>query len=295
MQHELYTRAKHWLKAGADLVPIRSDSKALIKGYGANSKHVTTEASAWYWWAKTGVNLGVVCGGALGLAVLDFDQVELFDAWRFEVGPVDTYTERTGRGYHVFFQAEGLPNILSKGLELKTSGVVMVAPSMHPSGKRYEIVSDAPVARLTPDGAKLLLPFVSDLLQQPTVEPPPSPRRPLKEPGGRDVVSRIKAARLISDEARQLTTLVGKGGHYYGKCPFHEDKQPSFWVDDVAGLWGCYSPACSTNEKGKAHDLINLRAFAQDISVREAIQELARELLPPLPVHQRASASTQSR
>jgi len=289
---ELYQRAKYWLNQGAELVPIRSGTKASIKGYGSRSRHVTDEKSAWYWWGKLGVNLGVVCGGVLGLSVLDFDDADLYDAWRLDSELLQTYTEKTGRGYHVFFTTEDLPNVLSKQVELRTSGTVMVAPSVHPNSKRYEIVQDGPIAKLSRQDVELLFPFVSEILNRPV------PRQELVTPPlpsgeqATGVIAKIKATRRVSEEAQQLTTLLGKEGHYYGVCPFHEDKQPSFWVDDTKGIWGCHSPACPTNEKGKAHDVINLRAFATGRTGRdfkEVIRELAAEVLPPLSVKTKQS------
>jgi DNA primase len=69
----------------------------------------------------------------------------------------------------------------------------------------------------------------------------------------------------------------------YSRCPFHKDDRPSFWVDDEAGLWGCYSAGCPVNAQGvAAHDVINLRMWAHGISIQAAIRQLATEFLPPL-------------
>jgi len=76
--YELFNRAKWWLSLGVDLVPIRSHSKALIRRYGASLKHVATEREAWLWFAKLEVNLGVVCGGLMGLTCIDFDEAQAY-------------------------------------------------------------------------------------------------------------------------------------------------------------------------------------------------------------------------
>src|SRR5207247_2003428 len=107
--HELFDRAKWWLAQGVEPVPIRTGSKALVKGYGAHSRHVTNEAEAWLWWQKHQVNLGVVCGGLMGLACMDFNVGQAYEQWRAGPGrELDTLTEKTGRGYHVFFASPDL-------------------------------------------------------------------------------------------------------------------------------------------------------------------------------------------
>jgi hypothetical protein len=283
--HELFDRAKWWLGQGVDLVPIRSRTKALIRGYGARLRHVANEREAWLWFAKLQVNLGVVCGGLMGLTCVDFDIPQAYDGW--QAGPgrqLSTLIEKTVRGYHVFFASEPLPSVLTSTVELKASGVVMAAPSIHPSGQRYEIVAPAPIAHLSPAEVDTYFPFVSALFNPPDPLPqlPELPRHTAETFRGNDVLSRIKAAWPVSEEARQLTDLHGQEGHFYGRCPFHEDKQPSLWVDDEAGIWGCRSPSCPTNAKGHAHDVIDLRMWAKHLSSQDAIRELASECLPPL-------------
>ena len=284
---ELFTRAKWWLSQGVELVPIQSKSKALVKGYGAHSKHITNEPEAWLWFTKLQVNLGVVCGGSTGLTCIDFDVADTYDQWRLGPGhDLQTRIEKTARGYHVYVISEPVPSILTARVELKGSGVVMVAPSIHPSGQRYETVAADPITRLTPSELKTFFPFVSD------IPPLPGPLPQMAElsrhtgknwPGNR-TAERIKAAHPVSEEARKLTDLRGQDGHYYGRCPFHDDKHPSLWVDDEAGIWACRSPSCPTNAgQQKAHDVINLRAWAQHISNGEAIIQLAQEVLPPWP------------
>ena len=168
--------------------------------------------------------------------------------------------------------------------------ITSVGRPCHPrKGKRYEIIAADPIIQLTATELKTVFPFVSDL---------PKPATPLPQTGevyqptskpwtGNRTAERIKVAHLVSEEARKLTDLHGQDGHYYGRCPFHDDQQPSLWVDDDAGIWACHSPSCPTNAgQQKAHDVINLRAWAQRISNRDAIIQLAREVLPPLPPKQ---------
>jgi hypothetical protein len=280
MSQELLTRAIWWLSQGVELVPLRSQTKAVIKGYGTHSKHITTERDARFWFGKLGVNLGLVCGGLIGLVCADFDDAQAYEEWHTGAGKnVTTLTERTARGYHAYFKCPGLPSAATHKVELKSHGIVMASPSVHPSGMRYEVVTRPPIATLAVEQAYTLFPFVSAVIERQSAEWTPRSRQDATSTG--DLVSRIKAARQVSDEAAELTELKGQGDRLFGRCPFHEDTNPSFWVDDRAGLWGCYSPTCPTNAGGqKAHDVINLRAFAENISLKDAIKQLADELLP---------------
>jgi DNA primase len=35
--------------------------------------------------------------------------------------------------------------------------------------------------------------------------------------------------------------LMGEGRWRRGRCPFHKDAHPSFWVDVDHGRWGCHA------------------------------------------------------
>jgi hypothetical protein len=145
----------------------------------------------------------------------------------------------------------------------------------------YKIVDDLPVAEFSNEHMQTHFPFlVASAPNNVQQERPLSvEKRMLAKPENADVISRIKAAHRVSEEAATLTDLKGRDGHYYGRCPFHDDHEPSFWVDDAAGLWGCYSPRCPTNAGGvKAHDVINLRMKSKHISVQKAIRELISEM-----------------
>jgi len=54
-------------------------------------------------------------------------------------------------------------------------------------------------------------------------------------------------------------------------CPFHDDKEPSFWIDTDRNLWGCH--AC-----GVRGDVINLYARLKGLTNTEAIREMRSTL-----------------
>ena len=75
----------------------------------------------------------IVLGADTGLVVAGWDNVQDYEMWRnATVAPVDTLTERTARGYHLFFIAGGPRSTVGDRCEFKATGVCTVSPSVHP-------------------------------------------------------------------------------------------------------------------------------------------------------------------
>ncbi|BDG61531.1 bifunctional DNA primase/polymerase [Caldinitratiruptor microaerophilus] len=100
------------------------------------------------WWAKyPGSNIGLPTGRTSGLAAIDMDPRnggdETLRQFEERFAPLPSTVEATtgGGGRHIFFTCPhgGLPSrTLGPGLELKGDGsYVVLAPSMHRSGRRY--------------------------------------------------------------------------------------------------------------------------------------------------------------
>jgi len=101
------------------------------------------------WWSKSpDANIGIDLGKS-GLVVLDFDAGDPPP----NIGLPKTFTIRTGRGQHLYFQGT-VPQIAmhfgGKHVgEVKSAGGYVVGPrSLHPSGSTYEPVDQSPVAPL---------------------------------------------------------------------------------------------------------------------------------------------------
>ncbi|MBI5028991.1 MAG: bifunctional DNA primase/polymerase [Chloroflexi bacterium] len=282
------TRAGWRLAHGVDIVPLKPQSKELQPGYGTRQAHITCLDFAHQWFLNTDANLGVVLGGAAGLVVADWDDVPQYESWCAGSGAgVETLTEQTARGYHLFFTYPGLRSSVADGCELKATGVCMVAPSVHPSGVVYRIVKDVPIARIDCVSASLLFPFLS-------VETPAQDRRRYSNVSSislasqmknntsapKGLIARIKVARAILDEMGAAgIKLRGSGSStLVGLCPFHQDQTPSLWVNPRSGVWGCNKPDCPA---AGTHDVINFRAIHRGISNATAIGQLAREFLKP--------------
>ncbi len=73
----------------------------------------------------------------------------------------------------------------------------------------------------------------------------------------------------------ERTPLRRTGVRLVGRCPFHEEKTPSFWVDPGKGLYHCFG--C-----GKGGDVFTFVRDTQGVSFVEAVEWLAQRFGIPL-------------
>lgn len=72
----------------------------------------------------------------------------------------------------------------------------------------------------------------------------------------------------LVDVISRRVPLVKKGQNYWGCCPFHNEKTPSFSVNEDKGFYHCFG--C-----GEHGDIISFTMKSQNINFIEAIKELA--------------------
>src|SRR4029079_3249550 len=80
----------------------------------------------------------------------------------------------------------------------------------------------------------------------------------------------------ILEVAGSLTRLEKRGNRYWGLCPFHKEKTPSFSLDPTRGLFYCFG--C-----GMGGDAIRLHMQSSGDDFPAAIEALARANGIPLP------------
>jgi len=284
LSESLFQSAVYWLRLGCAVLPCQPKSKRLLRGFGPYRRHIRHRPEAVQWFAARSCNLAVVCGVGC-LVVADFDDVAAFDAWRAGPGAgLRTRIETTGRGAHVYFRTLAhMPALaVGPGLEVKASGAVLVAPSVHPLGMTYQVqADDAPIWIERPSDLFPLLSKANSGPARPLEKQAaqPKPERAKQATPGASRIEQIKAAVPVRAVAERLTVLKPSsddGRWLLGHCPIHDDKRPSFWVDTERELWGCYSPHCPANRGGqKAHDVINLVQLAHRVPLAEAVQLLA--------------------
>ena len=88
----------------------------------------------------------------------------------------------------------------------------------------------------------------------------------------------------ILDVAASITRLEKRGNRYWGLCPFHKEKTPSFSLDPTRGLFYCFG--C-----GVGGDAIRLHMQSSGDDFPAAIEALARANGIPLPAMVHAGRS----
>lgn len=86
-------------------------------------------------------NIGIACITS-GLVVMDVDYRNGGEV--LDIMP-ETYTVATGDGLHLYYKADSSLNFrasLARGIDIKWRGYVVAAPSIHPTGKMYEIINN---------------------------------------------------------------------------------------------------------------------------------------------------------
>lgn len=257
--------ALSWLKRDFALLPVQPNSKRLVSKFGFYQNKITTPEKIYQWFGERTLSNLAVCATQTSL-ILDFDDADLYTFWAGKCpDAARTYTERTpGGGYHVFGHVWGSDAIKGlvpvPGVEFKR--VVVVYPSII-DGRQY---TQGAGELLTVDAARVLSP----ISQPKTITTPP---RVESHGGGK--LAEIKAAFSCLDLVRSANSALkvyGQGRRFITvNCPFHDDKEPSFWIDTTRNLWGCH--ACGTRG-----DVINLYAILHGLTVPEAIREMRGRL-----------------
>jgi len=85
-----------------------------------------------------------------------------------------------------------------------------------------------------------------------------------------ELVSKIKDRLDIVEVVSEQVILKKNGGHYWGLCPFHKEKTPSFSVNPNLGIYKCFG--C-----GEGGDAISFIMKTQNKEFMEVISELAEK------------------
>jgi len=181
-------------------------------------------------WLAGGGNYGIVCGYG-DLAVIDCDVPEVEQAVERELPK--TFTVKTGSGKkHFYFLCPDLPAPIRLSKEhsgdmgdVRWKGQQVVAPgSTHPSGGKYEVINDVPIAAVKAEQIRFAL---RDLL--PPQEQPVANEYPEIPLNVKDV---IPLAGLKWCPSR---------GEYQGAHPLHgSEGGMNFTVNVDKNVWHCF-------------------------------------------------------
>ena len=93
-----------------------------------------------------------------------------------------------------------------------------------------------------------------------------------------ELIEQIKDANDIVSVVSEHVTLKKKGKNYWGCCPFHNEKTPSFSVAPDKGFYYCFGCHASGNA-------IKFLMELEGITFVEALERLANRANIPLPDH----------
>ena len=89
-------------------------------------------------------------------------------------------------------------------------------------------------------------------------------------------VEDIKHRANLLELVRERVEMHRQGARHMGLCPFHEEKTPSFFVNEREGFWHCFG--C-----GKGGDVIGWVRATLNVDFHTALQVLAEKYHLPLP------------
>lgn len=235
-------------------------------------KDATTDAAQINaWWTETpDAPIGIVCGDAQNLLVIDIDPRNGGDAtWDRlvnEHGPIATVRVKTGGGgEHLYLRAPKVPvksrgNALGAGVDISSNGHYIVAPpSLHASGSRYEFAPEAGLADIEPAECP---DWVVELAN--------APRPKGKAKAKQDAPADTRGWLAVAFESwGRLGPWVSAAGAFQACCPWqHEhsdgrgDGQDSSCVvfpptaDRTMGWWKCEHAHCSTRSQDDVRRVI---------------------------------------
>ena len=99
-----------------------------------------------------------------------------------------------------------------------------------------------------------------------------------------ELIQDIKSRLDIVDVVSEQVVLKKRGNTYWGLCPFHKDKNPSFAVTPSMGIYKCFS--C-----GEAGDAIKFIMKTKNMEFREVIEDLAEKFGLEIPKSHKSDGS----
>ncbi len=99
-----------------------------------------------------------------------------------------------------------------------------------------------------------------------------------------EIVEQVKNSLDIVEVIGDSVGLTRKGRSYWGLCPFHQEKTPSFSVSRERQNWHCFG--C-----GKGGDVFSFVMLREGLSFGEALEQLARRAGIALPARRRGGPS----
>jgi len=281
-----------WVNLGIGVIPVRYKDKRPGLAWEIYKTQLPTREELSSWFSKGAHNYGVLAGWN-NLAVLDFDDIAEYRSWVLwaRQQPLaskilsEAFTVMTARGVHIYLRlASAIKNHKVGKIDIKTSGYVLGPGSIHPSGAEYRAMREEVhlplIMTLSDILPAALLSEHTELPENVTVPvkrqtAATNPWDVVNDPpaASSTLIQSIRGKWRIEDFFVDKVRTSSDARWYLTRCPLHEDKEPSFWVDTEHQLCGCFA-GCTP----KPLDVINLYGRLHGLSNALAIAELAARL-----------------
>lgn len=267
---ETLTAALRYTARGVAAIPVWRDKNKnpILSTYTEFYLQLPTWQQ-WRKWANRwpACNIGLITG-YWGLVALDFDTEESYFVWAEGPGRGvrgQTWTTRTSRGYHVWFDFQGDPgesrSYTYQGHEVllrAKGGYCIVPPSVHHSGAHYRTVH-----RVEPWVTDDIDYYLQGWDPKKTIENKQISKGDYGFAKGKRIEQLIRIPENSKPNGR---------GAIQCYCPFHDDQTPSAWLNIEQQRFGCN--ACWP---GKWLDVINVIALKEGISNKEAYKQFVSQ------------------
>lgn len=268
--------ALQWYDRGVAPIPLMYRSKKPIVEWGAYRTTLPPRALLKRWFLGLR-NIAIVLNQ--DYIILDFDIPAFYHRWRIR-NQHDTYTVKSNRGYHVYFQVdEQIDTSAMDGGEILAAGHMATVPcSVHLSGNRYQAINDHPILRVESVKSVGVTPIKIEPVKidalwtgnhddyearswLPTGGYDKSDESPI------DKIKRYASITNLLGITATSTTVI--------RCPFHDDKTPSFqiWPNDNRAF--CHAPHCIAH---RSIDVIDVAALLWKVDNKRAISMLASQV-----------------
>lgn len=238
-------------------------------------------------WFPSNLRNYAVCLGWQNLAVLDFDDMDVWYEWQFwaldNCKLLDTaYRVKTSRGVHLYFRLEEEQhNLKLPGIDFKKCGYVVGPGSVHPSGHIYAALNDFNLPIVQTLASVLPAEIYEQAVRVDIPAPVEVPAAVLPAIG--DIWEQAEQETMLDvlspvDKIKRRHKLEhyfpgykpDHSGYLHVKCPFHADDNPSAWVDVSRQLFGCHS--CNF----KPMSVIGFYAALHQVDIKTAIREMLK-------------------
>lgn len=279
----MLNHALTWLQKGISPLPVGYRSKRpLLSSWLEFQQRLPTEQEVKRWFEHRHRNLAIVTGWQ-GLTVVDFDSMDLYNDWLqwaqhqplAQLLALYALRAATSRGVHLYLFIDDTPRCLRvEGIDIKgKGGYVLTPPSVHPSGKPY--------TWLNPNAPIIRVPTLQDVVPyQPEQEQAHTGQAIALDPweSANRIVSGVTSNSWTAAKAVSLLQFFpqakrsSRPGYYVALCPFHQDHEPSFWIDTTRNVCNCFK--CKPQPKPMSS--VDFYARLKQVDTGQAVKELSQ-------------------